>query len=56
MERPQECHLIMVNRVLRYIKVTIDHGVLFPKKSRNNTYVKVHGYTDSDFSGDKEKY
>ena len=55
MEKPQECHLIAIKRMLRYIKGTIDHGVLLPKKSKNNTYVEVHGYTDSDFSGDQDE-
>ena len=41
--------------MLRYIKGTIDHGVLLPKKSKNNIDVKVHGYTDSDFSGDQDE-
>ena len=54
MEKPQECHLIAVKRVLRYIKGTIDHGVLLPKKSKNNSDVEVHGDTDSDFSGDQD--
>lgn len=36
-EKPQEFHLTTVKRVLRYIKVTIDHGVLMPKKKKTNT-------------------
>jgi hypothetical protein len=55
MEKPQECHLNAVKRVLRYIKGTVDHGVLLPKKSKSNTSVEVHGYTDSDFSGDQDE-
>ncbi|XP_050875527.1 uncharacterized protein LOC127079150 [Lathyrus oleraceus] len=35
-EKPQECHLTTVKRVLRYIKATIDHGVLMPKKKKTN--------------------
>ena len=34
MEKPKECHLKVVKRVLRYIKGTIDHGVLMPRKKR----------------------
>ena len=55
MEKPQECHLIAVKRVLRYIKGTIDHDVLLPKKSKNNSDVEVHGYTDSNFCGDQDE-
>ena len=55
MEKPQEGHLIAVKRVLRYIKGTIDHGVLLPRKSKGNTEIEVHGYTDSDFSGDQDE-
>ena len=54
MEKPQEFHLIAVKRVLRYIKETVDHGVLLPKGSKNSTEVEVHGYTDSDFGGDQD--
>ncbi|CAI8593906.1 unnamed protein product [Vicia faba] len=55
MEKSQECHLIGVKRVLRYIKGTIDHGVLMPKKSKNITDLEVYGYTDSNFSGDQDE-
>ena len=41
--------------MLRYIKGTINHGVLLPRKSKNNTSVGVHGYIDSDFSGDQDE-
>ncbi|XP_050919046.1 uncharacterized mitochondrial protein AtMg00810-like [Lathyrus oleraceus] len=36
-EKPQECHLIIVKRMLRYIKGTIDHGVMVPRKNKTNT-------------------
>ena len=36
-------------------KGNFDHGVLLPKKSKNSSDVEVHGYTDSDFSGDKDE-
>ena len=55
MEKPQECHLTAVKRVLRYIKGTIDHGVLMPKKKKNGSDAEVYGYTDSDFSGDQDE-
>ncbi|XP_050916791.1 secreted RxLR effector protein 161-like [Lathyrus oleraceus] len=55
MEKPQECHLTAVKRVLRNIKSTIDHSVLMSRKTKTNTDAKVYGYTDSDFSGDQDE-
>ncbi|XP_058760791.1 secreted RxLR effector protein 161-like [Vicia villosa] len=39
-----------MKRVLRFIKGTIDHGVLRPRKKKIRTGVEVYGYIDSDFS------
>ncbi|XP_050890987.1 secreted RxLR effector protein 161-like [Lathyrus oleraceus] len=55
MEKPQECHLTTVKRVLRYIKGALDHGVLMPRKKKSNIDAEVYGYIDSDFSGDHDK-
>ncbi|XP_058725779.1 secreted RxLR effector protein 161-like [Vicia villosa] len=55
MEKPQECHLTLIKRVLRYIKGTIDHSVLMPMKKSTSTNAEVHGYTNSDFSGDQDE-
>lgn len=55
MEKPQECHLNAVKRMLRYIKGSIDHGVLMLRRNNTITYAEVHGYTDSDFSGDEDE-
>lgn len=55
MAKPQECHLAVVKRVLRHIKVTIDHSVLMPRQKKTITYVEVYGYTDSNFSGDHDE-
>lgn len=55
MERTKWCHLIATKRVLRYIKGTIDHGVLMPRQENTNTNAVVHGYNDSDFSGDQDE-
>ncbi|XP_050910052.1 secreted RxLR effector protein 161-like [Lathyrus oleraceus] len=55
MEKPKECHLITIKRVLGYIKGTIDHGVLMPRQKRTNTDAKVYGYTNLDFSGDQDE-
>lgn len=55
MEKSQECHLTAVNRTLRYIKGTVGHGVLMPRKKKTNTDAKVYGYTNSNFNGDHDK-
>lgn len=53
MEKPQECHLIAVKRVMRYIKGTMDHGMLMPMHNINNKIAEVCEYIDYDFSGDQ---
>lgn len=55
MEKPQECHLTAGKRVPRYVKDIIDHGVMMPRKKNTNPDVEVHGYTNSDFSGDQDE-
>lgn len=55
MEKPQECHLTTVNRVFRYIKGIIDHGVLMSGKKKTNIDAKVYGYTNPNFSGDQDE-
>lgn len=55
MEKSQECHLIIVKRVLRYIKVEINYSVLMSRKNNTNTNVEVSGYNDSNFSGDQDE-
>lgn len=54
-EKPQECHLITVKRVLRYIKGMIGHGVLMPRQKKSSTIVEVYSYTDSNLYGDKDE-
>lgn len=55
MEKPQEFHLTVVKRVLRYIKGMIDHGVLMTRQKKKNTYTEVHGYTNPYFNRDQDK-
>lgn len=55
MDKPQECHLTVVKRVMRYIKGTVDHGVLMVRQKKTITYAEVYGYTDFDFSGDQDE-
>ncbi|XP_058750756.1 secreted RxLR effector protein 161-like [Vicia villosa] len=55
MEKLQECHLRAVKRVLRYIKGTIDHGVLMPEQKNTITNGEIRGYTNSYFCGDQDE-
>jgi hypothetical protein len=34
MEAPKSSHLMAVKRILRYVRGTIDHGILFPASDR----------------------
>lgn len=54
-EKPQECHLTTVKRVLRYIKGIINHGVLMSRKMKVNTNAEVYGYTNSNFNGHQDE-
>ncbi|KAJ0726306.1 putative RNA-directed DNA polymerase [Helianthus annuus] len=49
MHQPQIAHMEAVCRIMRYLKGTIGHGVLF----KSNGHLKIQGYTDADWAGDK---
>ncbi|CAJ2635972.1 unnamed protein product [Trifolium pratense] len=49
MDRPTELHLAAVKRILRYLKGTINLGILY---QRNQGELKLQGWTDSDYAGD----
>ncbi|KAJ0625451.1 putative RNA-directed DNA polymerase [Helianthus annuus] len=49
MHQPQIAHMGAVCRIMRYLKGTIGHGVLF----KSNGHLKIQGYTDADWAGDK---
>jgi hypothetical protein len=49
MEKPTTEHLAAVKQVLRYAKVTLDHGCTYKKGEKG---LKVYGYSDSDWEGD----
>lgn len=52
MEQPKSSHLAAAKRILRYVKGTLDHGVLLPNKKNSSKGAKVFGYSDSDWGGD----
>ena len=48
MSNPKKPHLDVVRRILRYVKGTINFGILY-KKTNN---CQVMGYCDADYAGD----
>ncbi|MCI81458.1 copia protein, partial [Trifolium medium] len=54
MEQSRVCHLTAGKRIMRYIKGTIDHGVLKPSQKSIDKKINVHGYSDSDWGGDQD--
>ncbi|XP_019424538.1 PREDICTED: uncharacterized protein LOC109333463 [Lupinus angustifolius] len=55
MSSPRHSHLIAAKRILRYLKGTLDHGVMFPYKKFETKQNVLHleAYTDSDWCGDQ---
>jgi len=52
---PMKSHLLVVKRILSYLKSTPDSGLWYPK----NTTIVVKNYIDVDWDGsvdDKKKY
>ncbi|CAJ2661986.1 unnamed protein product [Trifolium pratense] len=52
MERPKMSHLSAAKRILRYIKGTLDNGIVFQTPDGSN--FDLVGYTDSNWCGDKD--
>jgi hypothetical protein len=50
MQKPKKPHLEAVRRILRYVKGTIDFGLLYNKGEA----CKVVGYCDADHAGDHD--
>ena len=51
LHNPTEEHLTAVRRILRYVKGTINHGILFRKQS-SFTPLLLQVYCDADWAGD----
>ncbi|XP_071704970.1 secreted RxLR effector protein 161-like [Rutidosis leptorrhynchoides] len=49
MHQPQVHHMKAVIRIIRYLKKTADHGVVF----KGNGHLKTHIYTDASWTGEK---
>lgn len=48
MEQPTTMHLNAVKRILRYVKGTVEFGLVYTKNGGNNI---LTGYSDSDLAG-----
>jgi len=50
MVKPTTSHLVAVKRILRYVKGTSNYGIQYSKNQSD----ELVGYSDSDWSGDKD--
>lgn len=54
MEEPRETHLLAAKRILRYVKGSLDLGILFPVRMNEETKAEFLGFTDADWCGDQD--
>ena len=54
LELPEKQHYTAAKRVLRYLKGTLDHGLIYNGNVDNA--MRLVGYTDSDWGGDPESH
>ena len=52
-QKPNVSHRVAVKRILRYLKGTLDYGILFPAVDKGKE-CKLVGYTDSSWCSDAE--
>ena len=53
LHNPTEEHLLAAKRILRYVKGTIDHGILFQRQAESSaSSLSLHAYCDADWAGD----
>jgi hypothetical protein len=50
MDRPTEMHMMAIKRILRYLKGTLTHGVMY--KHKTDGRFELVGWSDSDYAGD----
>ncbi|CAA0822344.1 cysteine-rich RLK (RECEPTOR-like protein kinase) 8 [Striga hermonthica] len=51
MEDPREDHWVAVKRLLRYVKGTVDQGIIFPKTG-DRSELRLTAFSDADMAGD----
>ncbi|KAF3654114.1 Peroxisomal (S)-2-hydroxy-acid oxidase GLO4 [Capsicum annuum] len=47
MQAPRHLHLVVVRRIIRYLRGTSNHGLFFPSGSR----IRLNAFSDSDWAG-----
>jgi hypothetical protein len=50
MDRPTEMHMVAIKRIMRYLKGTLTHRILY--KHKPDRKFELIGWTDSDYAGD----
>jgi hypothetical protein len=50
MDKPTEMHMMAVKRIMRYLKGTLTHGVMY--KHKPDGKFELIGWSDSDYAGD----
>lgn len=50
MENPTQMHLLAIKKIMRYIKGTMDLGILYKRQGK----IELRGYVDSDYAGDTD--
>lgn len=48
MENPRSCHLLTAEKILRYIKGTVDFRVLMINQKNSRREENAYGYSESD--------
>lgn len=51
MDDPRQSHLVAAKRIMRYLKGTLDYGILFPKEDQGE--IELIGFSDADWCGDR---
>ncbi|XP_019445525.1 PREDICTED: uncharacterized protein LOC109349243 [Lupinus angustifolius] len=52
MANPNQSHMTAAKRIMRYLKGTLNYGIMFPNQKENE--LQLVGFSDSDWCGDKE--
>lgn len=48
---PKKIHWNAIQRILKYVRGTVTHGILFPREHEN---LRMNAYSDADFAGGKQ--
>ena len=52
MSDPRQPHLIVAKRIMRYLRGTLEYGILFPHHTKGDDSLHLVAYYDSDRCGD----